>query len=106
MDPMGKFFLKSYPECEDSYKFVACCATLIKGTLHKQVCILVGCVPAACCPYLPACTTQGGCLLLGGRGCLVRGVCSRGGGSARGGRCLLLGEAEGVSAMGSVSSMH
>ena len=45
---------------------------------NKQVCIPVGCVPPACCPYLPACTAYGagvcspgvsapgGCLLLGG----------------------------------------
>ena len=26
----------------------------------KQECILVGCVPPACCPYLPACTAPGG----------------------------------------------
>ena len=26
----------------------------------KQVCIPVGCVPPACCPYLPACTAPGG----------------------------------------------
>ena len=25
----------------------------------KQVCIPVGCVPPACCPYLPACTVSG-----------------------------------------------
>ena len=39
-------------------------------------CILVGCVPPACCPYLPACTVPGG----GGYLPLVRGgVCSQGG---------------------------
>ena len=27
----------------------------------KQECIPVGCVPSALCPYLPACTAQGGC---------------------------------------------
>ena len=32
----------------------------------QQVCIPVGCVPPACCPYLPACTAQGWCLLQGG----------------------------------------
>ena len=26
----------------------------------KQECIPVGCVPPACCPYLPTCTAQGG----------------------------------------------
>ena len=40
----------------------------------KQVCIPVGCVPPARCPYLPACTAPGGCLLW-------LGVCSGGGGS-------------------------
>ena len=34
----------------------------------KQECIPVGCVPPACCPYLPACTAPGECLLLGGGG--------------------------------------
>ena len=29
-----------------------------------QVCIPVGCVPSACCPYLQACTVPGGCLPL------------------------------------------
>ena len=28
--------------------------------LCKQECITVGCVPPACCPYLPACTARGG----------------------------------------------
>ena len=32
----------------------------------KQACIPVGCVPPACCPYLPACTALGGYLLPGG----------------------------------------
>ena len=34
----------------------------------KQDCIPVGCVPQACCPYLPACTVLGGRLplVLGG----------------------------------------
>ena len=27
----------------------------------EQECIPVGCVPPACCPYLPACTAPGGC---------------------------------------------
>ena len=26
----------------------------------KQECILVGCVPPPCCPYIPACTAPGG----------------------------------------------
>ena len=47
----------------------------------KQVCIPVGCVPPACCPYLPACAAQRGCVCyLGGfrypGGCLLLGsVC-------------------------------
>ena len=41
----------------------------------KQECIIVGCVPHACCPYLQACTaTKGVCTWSGGvpgpRGCL------------------------------------
>ena len=52
----------------------------------KQVCIPVGCVPPACCPYLPACTVQGNvcfpgvsasqgeCLLPKGGVCFPRGV--------------------------------
>ena len=27
--------------------------------IFQQVCIPVGCVPPACCPYLPACTAAG-----------------------------------------------
>ena len=45
----------------------------IKGSIlleanqcNKQYCIPVGCVPPACCPYLPACTAPGGGLRLGG----------------------------------------
>ena len=37
----------------------------------KQDCIRVGCVPPACCPYLPACIALGGCLVPGE--CLVPG---------------------------------
>ena len=33
---------------------------------QKRECIPVGCVPPACCPYLPACTAPGGCTCLGG----------------------------------------
>ena len=29
-------------------------------SIHKQECIPLGCVPPACCPYLPACTARGG----------------------------------------------
>ena len=40
----------------------------------KQVCIPVGCVTPACCPYLPVRTAQGGVC---SAGCLLRGdVCS------------------------------
>ena len=45
----------------------------IKGSIlleanqcNKQYCIPVGCVPPACCPYLPTCTAPGGGLRLGG----------------------------------------
>ena len=50
----------------------------------EQDCIPVGCVPPACCPYLPACTAPGGgvsapgrCLplVLGGGGGLLLGGC-------------------------------
>ena len=51
----------------------------------KQECIPVGYVPPACCPYLPACPGQGGCLLPG-----LGGVCSREGVCYQGG-CLLPG---------------
>ena len=34
----------------------------------KQDCITVGCLPPACCPYLPACTVLGG--VCSWRGCL------------------------------------
>ena len=40
----------------------------------KQVCIPVGCIPPACCPYIPR-----GCLLLG-VGCLLWGVSAPAGG--------------------------
>ena len=40
----------------------------------QQVCIPVGCILPACCPYLPACTAPGGCLLWG---CLLLGVCAQ-----------------------------
>ena len=39
----------------------------------KQVCIPAGCVPPACCPYLPACTAGEGVVCY--RGC----VCYHGG---------------------------
>ena len=66
-----------------------------------QDCIPVGCVSPACCPYLPACTAQGGdaCLWSGGPasapggGCLVLGgggVCSRRGSAWSRGGCLPL----------------
>ena len=53
-----------------------------------QVCIPVGCLPPACCPYLPACTAPREGLLPG-----VGDVCSGGGGvCSRGeGGCLLPG---------------
>ena len=35
---------------------------------EKQECILVGCVPPACCPYLPACSARGGVYLVPGGG--------------------------------------
>ena len=50
----------------------------------KQECIPVGCVPPACCPYLPACTAPGVYLPEGGCTCpgvyLPRGVYLPGGG--------------------------
>ena len=64
----------------------------------QQVCIPVGCIPPTCCPYLPACTAPGGCLLWGclllGGVCSVGvyfpgGVCFMGMSASRG--CLLLG---------------
>ena len=36
------------------------------GHSIKQECIRVGCVPSACCPYLPACTAPGVYLVRGG----------------------------------------
>ena len=57
----------------------------------RQECIPVGCVPPACCPYLPACTVPGGCtwswaayLVPGGCTCLG-GVPGPGGVYLRGG---------------------
>ena len=43
----------------------------------QQDCIPVGCVPPACCPYLPACTAL--CWGGGEGGCLVPGVSGPGG---------------------------
>ena len=40
-------------------------------TYRQQECIPLGCVPPACCPYLPACTAPGGCTCL--RGCTCPG---------------------------------
>ena len=34
----------------------------ILGSPSQQECNPVGCVPLACCPYLPACTAPGGCV--------------------------------------------
>ena len=62
-------------------------------TFEEQECIPAGCVPPACCPYLPACTGPGGCtwsrgvyLVLGrGLGCTwSRGVYLVGGGGEPG----------------------
>ena len=55
-------------------EFIWCSSQMTLNTL-KQDCIPVGCVPPACCPYLPACTVlggvwSGGCLPLVGRGCI------------------------------------
>ena len=77
---------------------------VISGSQNKinQICITVGCVPSACCPYLKACTARGGLPPGGGVGLGVSapggyllnvGVCSRG--------CLLL---EGMSAPGGISA--
>ena len=41
----------------------------------KQVCIPVGCVPPTCCPYLPACTAQGGVCSGVGTVCSQGGIC-------------------------------
>ena len=67
--------------------------------LRKQACIRVGCIPLACCPYLPACTAErvsawgGGLVCPGGacpEGVSAHGGCLPGGLSAPKG-CLLLG---------------
>ena len=76
----------------------------------EEDCIPIGCVPPACCPYLPACTAPGGAWSWGVSG--PEGV------SGPGGRCLLLEgglsgpegvcswrEGGGVSAPGGYSSM-
>ena len=34
-------------------------ATVKAKKFKEQVCIQVGCIPPACCPYLPACTARG-----------------------------------------------
>ena len=60
----------------------------------KQECIPVGCVPPACCPYLPTCTARGGYLPRGVylprgctclRGCTCWGCTCWGGVPAQGG---------------------
>ena len=43
--------------------------------IFKQVCIPVGCVLPACCPYLPACTALGGVCSRGGLPLVLGGVC-------------------------------
>ena len=56
------------------------------SNLNKQVCIPVGCVPPACCPYLSACNYGGGGVSA------LRSVCSWGCVSAlRGGYLLQRG---------------
>ena len=37
-----------------------------RDNLYKQECIPVGCVPPACCPYIPECTAPGGVPCAGG----------------------------------------
>ena len=52
-------------------KFQVACS----AHMWKQECIPVGCLPPACCPYLPACTAPGEVyLVLGGVPGLGRGV--------------------------------
>ena len=46
----------------------------LSTNILKQECIPVGCVPPAYCPYLPACTAQGGVYIPGGGGVPARGV--------------------------------
>ena len=53
----------------------------------RQECITVGCVPPACCPYLPACTAGGYLSGLGGTCWASGGVPGLGGGCT----CLVLG---------------
>ena len=63
-----------------------CFPLIFVAAQYEQECIPVGCVPSACCQYLPACTAPGGSVcswwgllrgsLLGGsapRGCLLWG---------------------------------
>ena len=45
---------------------------LLIGLTDEQVCIPVGCVPPAFCPYISACTAPGGVSAPGG--CLLPGV--------------------------------
>ena len=47
------------------YSFL-CQKPLKNVPMNQQKCIPVGCVPPACCPYLPACTAHGGCTHPGG----------------------------------------
>ena len=71
----GIFWTKSLT---DTYQF---CAVVIFEKVDykfKQVCIPVGYVLSACCPYLPACTAPGGCLLQGCLLCEEGGVCPGG----------------------------
>ena len=97
-------FLNTTPKKfqNSSSRYIALCAMPLPTSNPQQVCISVGCVPPACCPYLPACNAQGVCLLLGG-------VCFRGGvyflvGVCFPGGVCFLGESasEGVSAAGRV----
>ena len=58
----------------------------------KQECIPVGCIPTACCPYLPVCTALGGCTC---QGVYLPGVYLPGGCTCQGvylpGGCTCLG---------------
>ena len=76
------------PPCLNTHRLEKCRQKFYKNYekfIDKQVCIPIGCVPPAGCPYLPAYTAPGGVY---SRGCLLRGkggVCSQGGVCSRGG---------------------
>ena len=71
MNSLGSPYSLLNLSCKQEFYHLKC-GTIFISKLQQE-CIPVGCVPPACCPYLPACTAPRGCtwsqglyLVLGG----------------------------------------